>query len=92
MRVAWRDGCSDAGLAGRLADVLEASVGLGGRVWVEDPGQSDCPGVRGGLIRAVTDRFETAGITIPYPRRTVDGTIEEVGASRPTGPSADVDD
>ncbi len=75
----------------RLVEINDASFGLQSRIWIEDPGQSDFPGIRGGFIQAVTDRFETAGITIPYPRRTVDGTIEGVGASQPTGPSADVD-
>ena len=75
----------------RLVEINDASFGLQSRIWIEDPGQSDFPGIRGGFIQAVTDRFETTGITIPYPRRTVDGTVEGVGASRPTGPSADVD-
>jgi small-conductance mechanosensitive channel len=95
MRFTCRIGFEDPELTVRLVDINDASFGLRSRIWTEDPGQSDFPGIRGGLIRAVTDRFETARITVPYPRRTVDGTIEggtgvatdrpERGRGRPIG-------
>jgi len=97
MRFTCRIGFEDPELTVRPVDINDASFGLRSRsrIRIEDPGQSDFPGIRGGLIRAVTDRFETARITVPYPRRTVDGTIEggtgvatdrpERGRGRPIG-------
>jgi small conductance mechanosensitive channel len=76
----------------RLIEINDASFGLQSRIWIEDPGQSDFLGIRGRFIRGVTDRFDEAGITIPYPHRTVDGAIEGVGESRATDPSAGGDD
>ena len=60
----------------RLVEINDASFGLQSRIWISDPGNSDLLGIRGRFIRSVTDRFEAAGITIPYPHRTVDGSLE----------------
>jgi len=63
----------------RLIEINDASFGLQSRIWISDPGQSDFLEIRGRFVQRVTDRFEAAGITIPYPRRTVDGSLEGVG-------------
>jgi len=73
----------------RLIEINEASFGLQSRIWIEEPGQSDFLGIRGRFVQSVTERFDEAGITIPYPHRTVDGSIEGMGGSQPAGPSAD---
>ena len=62
----------------RLIEINDASFGLQSRIWISDPGESDFLGIRGRFIQSVTDRFEAEGITIPYPHRTVDGSLEGV--------------
>ena len=76
----------------RLIEINEASFGLQSRIWISDPGQSDFLGIRGQFIQRVTDRFEAEGITIPYPHRTVDGTIEGRDEPRSAGRSTGGDD
>ena len=70
----------------RLIEINDASFGLQSRIWISDPGQSDFLEIRGRFVQRVTDRFEAAGITIPYPRRTVDGSLEGVGEPQSVGP------
>jgi len=70
----------------RLIEINDASFGLQSRIWISDPGQSDFLEIRGRFVQRVTDRFEAAGITIPYPRRTVDGSLEGVGEPQSAEP------
>ena len=72
----------------RLVEINDASFGLQSRIWIEEPGGSDFLGIRGRFIQSVTDRFTEAGITIPYPRRTVDGSLDRAGAGA-GGPVSD---
>jgi small-conductance mechanosensitive channel len=60
----------------KLMDINEASFDLQGRIWIRDPGDSDFLGIRGRFVKDVTDRFEAAGISIPYPHRTVEGSLD----------------
>jgi len=84
-----RDGIlSDPEPSVRLVEINEASFGLQSRIWIDDPGNSDFLGIRGRFVQSVTERFEAAGITIPYPHRTVDGSLERTGPS-PTGRVSD---
>ncbi|MFD1685060.1 mechanosensitive ion channel family protein [Halobellus litoreus] len=84
-----RDGIlSDPEPSVRLVEINEASFGLQSRIWIEDPGNSDFLGIRGRFVQSVTERFEAAGITIPYPHRTVDGSLERTGPS-PSGRVSD---
>ena len=73
----------------RLIEINEASFGLQSRIWISDPGQSDFLGIRGRFIQSVTDRFDAEGITIPYPHRTVDGSLEGVDGPRSSNAPAD---
>jgi small-conductance mechanosensitive channel len=84
-----RDGIlSDPEPSVRLVEINEASFGLQSRIWIDDPGNSDFLGIRGRFVQSVTERFEAAGITIPYPHRTVDGSLERTGP-RPSGRVSD---
>ena len=67
----------------KLMEINEASFDLQGRIWIRDPGDSDFLGIRGRFVKDVTDRFEAAGISIPYPHRTVEGSLD----TSPRGPS-----
>jgi len=60
----------------KLVEINEASFGLQSRVWIRDPGESDFLGIRGRFVQAVTERFEREGVTIPYPHRTVEGSLD----------------
>ncbi|MFA1609834.1 mechanosensitive ion channel family protein [Halobellus rubicundus] len=72
-----RDGIlDDPAPSVRLVEINEASFGLQSRIWIEDPGGSDFLGIRGRFVQSVTERFEEAGITIPYPHRTIDGSLD----------------
>ena len=73
----------------RLIEINEASFGLQSRIWISDPGNSDFLGIRGRFIQSVTDRFEGEGITIPYPHRTVDGSLEGVDGADSSDPPGD---
>jgi len=66
----------------KLMEINEASFDLQGRIWIRDPGDSDFLGIRGRFVKDVTDRFEAAGISIPYPHRTVDGSLDTSARGR----------
>jgi small-conductance mechanosensitive channel len=66
----------------KLMEINEASFDLQSRIWIRDPGDSDFLGIRGRFVKDVTDRFEAAGISIPYPHRTVEGSLDTSGRER----------
>ena len=60
----------------RLTELGDSSVGLKSRVWIADPSRSDFVATRGEYVQAVKERFDDAGIDIPYPNRELSGTID----------------
>jgi len=66
----------------KLMEINEASFDLQSRIWIREPGDSDFLGIRGRFVKDVTDRFEAAGISIPYPHRTVEGSLDTSGRGR----------
>jgi len=73
----------------KLIEINEASFGLQSRIWISDPGNTDFLGIRGRFVQAVTERFEREGITIPYPHRTVEGSLDLPDSGRPGPLSSD---
>jgi len=73
----------------KLIEINEASFGLQSRIWISDPGESDFLGIRGRFVQRVTERFEEAGITIPYPHRTLEGSLETGQSEHPGAVSDD---
>ncbi|MFB6128768.1 MAG: mechanosensitive ion channel family protein [Halorhabdus sp.] len=71
----------------RLVELGDSSVGLQSRFWISNPSRADFVKTRGEYVTAVKERFDEAGIDIPYPNRTVGGELELADA----GPLA-VDD
>ncbi|SDX73203.1 mechanosensitive ion channel family protein [Halobellus clavatus] len=67
----------------RLVELNDASFGLQSRIWIDDPGGSDFLRIRGQFVQRVSERFAAEGIKIPYPHRTVDGSLEQVDRSSP---------
>jgi small conductance mechanosensitive channel len=57
---------------GALAD---SYVGLTSRFWIADPDRADFLKIRGEYITAVKDRFDEAGIDIPYPQADLSGYV-----------------
>ncbi len=73
----------------KLIEINEASFGLQSRIWISDPGNTDFLGIRGRFVQAVTERFEREGITIPYPHRTVEGSLDLPDSGHPGPLSSD---
>jgi Small-conductance mechanosensitive channel len=67
---------TDPGPTVRLVELGDSSVGLQSRVWIGDPTRSDLVRVRSEYVQAVKERFDAAGIDIPYPNRTIGGGLE----------------
>ncbi len=57
---------------GALAD---SYVGLTSRFWIADPNRADFLKTRGEYVTAVKDRFDEAGIDIPYPQSDLSGRV-----------------
>ncbi|WP_049937032.1 mechanosensitive ion channel family protein [Haloplanus natans] len=68
----------------RLTDLGDSSVVLKSRVWIDDPSRSDFVKTRGEYVAAVKERFDEAGIDIPYPNRTLEGSLEISGVTAET--------
>lgn len=60
----------------RLTELADSSVGLQSRIWISDPSRADFVKTRGEYVTAVKERFDEAGINIPYPHRTLEGALE----------------
>jgi small-conductance mechanosensitive channel len=60
----------------RLVELGDSSVGLQSRIWIATPSRSDVVKVRGEYVQAVKERFDEAGINIPYPNRTLGGELQ----------------
>jgi small-conductance mechanosensitive channel len=72
----------------RLTELGDSSVVLKSRIWIDDPSRSDFVKTRGQYVAAVKRRFDEEGIDIPYPNRTLEGSLEVTGpaAAAATGP------
>ncbi len=60
----------------RLIELEDSSVGLQSRIWIDDPSRADFVKVRGEYVKRVKERFDEAGIEIPYPQRDLSGAID----------------
>ena len=73
----------------RLVELGDSSVGLQSRVWIGDPSRGDLVRVRSEYVQAVKERFDAAGIDIPYPNRTIGGGLELANAEAVVEPTND---
>jgi small-conductance mechanosensitive channel len=73
----------------RLIELGDSSVGLQSRFWIREPARADVVRIRGEYVTAVKERFDEAGIDIPYPNRTIGGGLELSGADAPVEPRPD---
>jgi small conductance mechanosensitive channel len=60
----------------RLTELGDSSVGLQSRIWISEPSRADFVKTRGEYVTAVKERFDEAGISIPYPMRTIEGALD----------------
>jgi len=60
----------------RLTELGDSSVVLKSRVWIADPSRSDFVKTRGEYVTSVKKRFDEADINIPYPNRTLGGSLD----------------
>ncbi|MFB6255363.1 MAG: mechanosensitive ion channel family protein [Haloplanus sp.] len=63
----------------RLTELGDSSVVLTSRIWIDDPSRSDFVKTRGEYVTAVKERFDEEGIDIPYPNRTLGGSLDVAG-------------
>ncbi|WP_312910417.1 mechanosensitive ion channel family protein [Natronosalvus caseinilyticus] len=59
----------------RLTELGDSDVGLQSRFWIANPSRSDFVRTRAEYVTSVKERFDEAGIDIPYPVRTLDGGL-----------------
>ncbi len=59
----------------RLTELADSYVGLQSRFWIADPGRTDFVRVRSEYVEDVKNRFDEAGIEIPFPQRDLSGSV-----------------
>ncbi len=59
----------------RLIELGDSDVVLQSRVWIADPSRGDFVKTRSEYVQAVKERFDAAGIDIPYPHRVLQGDV-----------------
>ncbi|MFB6198324.1 MAG: mechanosensitive ion channel family protein [Halobacteriaceae archaeon] len=60
----------------RVTELADSYVGLQARIWISQPKRTDFIRIKSEYVHAVKDRFDEAGITIPFPQRTLSGSLE----------------
>jgi small conductance mechanosensitive channel len=65
----------------RLTELGDSSVVLKSRVWIDEPSRSDFVKTRGEYVTSVKRRFDEEDINIPYPNRTLSGSVEVGGVT-----------
>jgi len=63
----------------RLTELADSYVGLQSRIWIAQPSRADWVRTRAEYVKNVKERFDAAGINIPYPQRDLSGGIELAG-------------
>ena len=59
-----------------LTELGDSSVGLQSRIWIDQPARSDFVKTRSNYVQKVKERFDEEGIDIPYPVRTIEGSLD----------------
>ena len=63
----------------RLTELADSYVGLQSRIWIAQPSRADWVRTRAEYVQSVKERFDGAGIEIPYPQRDLSGGVELAG-------------
>jgi small-conductance mechanosensitive channel len=76
------DVLSDPETTVRLTELADSYIGLQARIWIADPSRADFLRIRGEFVQNVKESFDEAGITVPFPQRTLSGRVAEADALR----------
>jgi Small-conductance mechanosensitive channel len=60
----------------RTTELGDSYVGLRSRIWIENPSRADFVKTRSEYVEKVKNRFDEAGIEIPFPQRDLSGVVE----------------
>ncbi len=60
----------------RVTELADSYVGLQTRFWIGKPGRGNFTRIRSELVQAVKERLDAEAIDMPYPVRTLEGSIE----------------
>jgi len=63
----------------RLTELGDSSVGLKSRIWIDNPSRSDFVKTKAEYVKSVKERFDAEDINIPYPNRTIGGSLDIEG-------------
>jgi small-conductance mechanosensitive channel len=73
----------------RLTELADSYVGLQSRIWIANPSRADFVRTRAEYVTNVKNRFDEAGIDIPYPQRELTGNVELAGPVADAGAPSD---
>jgi small-conductance mechanosensitive channel len=59
-----------------VTELSDSYVGLTARFWISDPARTDVVRIESEYVQSVKERFDAAGIEMPYPYRQLTGTVE----------------
>ncbi|MFH5801206.1 mechanosensitive ion channel family protein [Haladaptatus sp. CMAA 1911] len=60
----------------RVTELADSYVGLQTRFWIGEPGRGNFTRIRSELVQAVKERLDAEAIDMPYPVRTLEGSID----------------
>jgi small conductance mechanosensitive channel len=60
----------------RLTELADSYVGLRSRIWIDNPSRADFVKIRSEYVKNVKQRFDEAGIEIPFPQRDLSGMVD----------------
>ena len=59
----------------QVSELADSYVGLTARFWIDQPARTDFVRIRSEFVQAVKERFDAAGIEMPYPYRQLTGEV-----------------
>jgi small-conductance mechanosensitive channel len=62
----------------RVSELGDSALVLSARFWIDDPARAEVLRIRTEFVERVIDRFEAEGIEMPFPHRTLSGSVETV--------------
>ncbi len=68
----------------RVTELADSYVGLQTRFWIDNPARSNFTRIRSELVQAVKERLDAEAIDMPYPHRTLEGSLDLTETQRPS--------
>jgi len=76
----------------RLTELADSYVGLQSRIWIANPSRADWVRTRAEYVKNVKQRFDEAGIEIPFPQRDLSGDVSVAAPAELVGTGTATDD